>query len=60
MKTIEELGQLAHEAWRDHWLWNGDNTPGQRSQQDAFIGVAKAIVIAISEEGVAWAPGDDD
>lgn len=55
MKTIEELGQLAHEAWRNHW-WDRDISS---SQEGAFIAAAKAIVTAISEEGVSWAPGDD-
>lgn len=56
MKTIEELGQLAHEAWRNHW-WDRDISS---SQEGAFIAAAKAIVTAISEEGVSWAPTDQD
>jgi hypothetical protein len=59
VKTIEDLGQIAHEAWRDHW-WDETKGTGQRSQQGAFINVAKAIVAAMLEDGVSWAPGDDD
>jgi hypothetical protein len=57
MKTIEELGQLAHEAWRGYW-WRDKSAP--RSQQEAFTEVAKAIVTALVEDGVSWAPGDDE
>ena len=54
MKTIEELGQLARDTWYDYW-------PGQIPadlELDCFTLVAKAIVTAISEEGVSWAPTD--
>jgi hypothetical protein len=53
LKTIEEMGQLAHEAWRDYW-WGEDSNP--KSQQEAFIAAAKAVVTAVAESGVHWVP----
>jgi hypothetical protein len=56
MKTIEELGQLARDTWYEYW-------PGEIPKDlelDCFTMVAKAIVTALAEDGVSWAPGDDD
>lgn len=52
MKTIEELGQLARDTWYEYW-------PGEIPKDlelDCFTMVAKAIVTALTEDGVSWAP----
>ncbi len=54
MKTIEELGQLVLATWYAYWRSHG--IPGG-NEQDASVEVAKAVVTALVEDGVSWAPG---
>lgn len=56
MKTIEELGKIAQDTWADH----GFRMYGTVAEREAFIKVAKAIVTAIADDAVSWAPGDDE
>ena len=57
MKTIEELGKLAQETCLAYWRRHG--LPGG-NEKDAFIAVVKAVITAMCEDQVSWAPGDDD
>lgn len=50
MKTIEELGQIARDAFELH----------QGPREEAWIAAAKAIVTVIADDGVLWAPGEDN
>jgi len=57
MKTIEELGKLAQETCLAYWRRHG--LPGG-NEKDAFIAVVKAVITAMCEDQVSWAPGDDE
>jgi len=57
MKTIEELGKLAQETCLAYWRRHG--LPGG-NVKDAFIAVVKAVITAMCEDQVSWAPGDNE
>lgn len=56
MKTIEEMGQIVLDAWYAYWRKHG---LGSGEEKHAAVEVAKAIITAVAEDGVSWAPGDD-
>ena len=57
MKTIEEMGKLAQDTVYAYWHLHG--IPGG-NEKDAFIAVVKAVITAMCEDQVSWAPGDDE
>lgn len=67
MKTIEEMGQISRETWDRYWSRGGyeetrRRNPGgspREAELEAHTLIAKAIITAMLEDAVSWAPGDD-
>ena len=57
MKTIEEMGKLARDTFYEHPRIHGDYN---EAMKDVFIAVVKAVITAMCEDQVSWAPGDDE
>ena len=57
MKTIEEMGELARDTFYAHPRLHGSY---DEAMKDVFIAVVKAVITAMCEDQVSWAPGDDE